>query len=462
LDKQYSGYYWNGGEKENEWEYTIPNFNILEGDCDFRITWREETCTLKLYPVELWTYLKRDYLPGRTGSPKMFLVTLEIPGDAFNGLSETFIAELAEKYAKHDKQLFHYTMAASSHYIFLRGAGDTGSVFFLTDGAVSSRYTEFRQTMFAEDFEEMRRYHSPELSIERHAAINHEDLLQKIELNRAFRDELSYQIRSLKWSQLTAFKFNFGYIPAHYLALLTPLRFVEVPKIRTVTGFGDRIILANSSYINRVSNVRIWAYEKTIELLKVRLRYYNKLAGELSETPLNASGGAAIPFPLGYAENISGYWDIAGLPRVMPGTFFSPGPGSGHGQAQIPAVLSFVPSAKEPELFGWYLAIGESAFPADEGRGFSIFIDPLQSAGRIYSRKGKTPEERRVQFDCALYINPETNTPVARDIINRVLKPFIPEEKQSITARISFDGRTFEIREYPARHPHSLIFRGNL
>ncbi|MDR1250744.1 MAG: hypothetical protein LBK62_01120, partial [Treponema sp.] len=38
LDKQYSGYYWNGGEKENEWEYTIPNFNILEGDCDFRIT----------------------------------------------------------------------------------------------------------------------------------------------------------------------------------------------------------------------------------------------------------------------------------------------------------------------------------------------------------------------------------------------------------------------------------------
>jgi hypothetical protein len=60
LDKQYSGYCWNNGEKENEWKYAIPNFNILEGDCDFRITWRGETCALKLYPVEMWTYLKRD------------------------------------------------------------------------------------------------------------------------------------------------------------------------------------------------------------------------------------------------------------------------------------------------------------------------------------------------------------------------------------------------------------------
>jgi hypothetical protein len=454
LDKQYRGYRWNDREKEAEWEYAIPNFNILEGDCDVRITWRGETCTLKLYPVEMWTYLKRDYLPGRTGSPKMFLVTLGIPYDAFEGLSTAFVAQLTQKYAKHDKQLFQYTIAASSHYMFLRDTDDTESVFFLTDGIVSDTYSEFRQPMFVEDFEEMRRYHSTELSIDRHTALTYEEAFQKIELNEALLDELKYQVRSLKWSQLTAFKFDFGYIPAHYLAILTPLRFVDMPKIRTVTSFGDRIILTNSAYIYTVSDTRIWVCEKIIELLKLRLRYYNDLAKELSD------GAVEIPFRLGYSENISDYWDIAGLPRAIAGTFS--GTDSGQGQTQIPAVLSFVPPAKNTEPFGWYLSIGEATTLDGADSRFSIFIDPLKSAGAIYSRDGKSPKEKRLQVDCALYINPGTNSPIAQDVIDHILKPFIAEDKQSITARISFDGRTLEIREHPARHPHSLIFRGNL
>ncbi|MDR1216334.1 MAG: hypothetical protein LBK25_06605 [Treponema sp.] len=454
LDKQYRGYFWNGGEKETEWEYTISNFNILEGDCDLRITWQGETCTLKLYPVEMWTYLKRDYLPGRTGSPKMFLVTLEIPDDAFDGLSTAFVAHLTQKYAKHDKQLFHYTIAAANHYMFLRDTDDTESVFFLTDGTVSDTYSEFRQPMFVEDFEEMRRYHSTELSIDRHTAPAYENVLGKIALNKAFRDELKYQVRSLKWSQLTAFKFDFGYIPAHYLAILTPLRFVDMPKIRTVTSFGDRIILTNSAYIYTVSNTRIWVYEKLIELLELRLRHYNDLAKELSD---GAAETASSPW---YSEDISDYWGSAGLPRVIAGTFF--GPDLVQGQTQIPAVLSFVPPTKDTELFGWYLSIGEATALDGADSRFSIFIDPLKSAGAIYSRNGKSPKEKRLQVDCALYINPGTNPPIAQDVVDHVLKPFVAEGKQSITARISFDGRTFEIREHPARHAHSLIFQGNL
>ncbi|MDR1149054.1 MAG: hypothetical protein LBK66_10525 [Spirochaetaceae bacterium] len=284
LDKQYRGYYWNGGKKENEWEYTILNFNILEGDCDFRINWRGETCTLKLYPVEMWTYLKRDYLPGRTGSPKMFMATLSIPENAFDGLSAAFTDQLTQRYARQDKKLFQYTLAASRHFIILWDTDDTETVFFLTDGTISDQYSELRQSMFVEDFGERRRYNSPELSIDRRTAPTYEDVSKKIELNKAFRDELKYKIRALKWSQLTVFKFNAGYIPAHYTAILSPLRFIDMPKIRTITRFGGRIILTNSSYINIVSNIRIQEYEQITELLKVRLRYYNKLARELLKT----------------------------------------------------------------------------------------------------------------------------------------------------------------------------------
>jgi hypothetical protein len=458
-DKQYSGYCWSSCEKENGWEYTIPNFNILEGDCDFRISWRGETCTLKLYPVEMWSYLKRNYLPGRTGSPKMFMVTLAIPENAFDGLSAAFTGQLTQRYAQNDKKFFQYTIAASNYYLLLRDINDTESVIFLTDGTGSNQYTEFRQTWFVKDFEETARYFSPELTIDRRTVISHEELINKIALNEIFRDELKYQVRALKWSQLTAFKINFGYIPAHYIARITPLRFVDMPKIRTVTTFGERVVLANSSYTYTTSNIRMWAYEKIIALLEVRLRYYNELVKEFSGTDSDPTD-TINTFPSWYSENISDYWDIAGLPHNIAGTFFSPF--SGHGQTQRPAVLSFVRPETDLELFGWYLSIAESVSSASADNSFSIFIDPLKSPRAVYSRNGKTPGEKRLQLDCTIYVNPGVNSSVEQEIIERMLKPFINMNDQGIEARIIFDGHTFEIKQHPATNSNSLIFRGEL
>jgi hypothetical protein len=458
LDTQYSGYHWTGNEKENGWEYAIPNFNMLEGDCDFRITRQGESCALKLYPVEMWTYLKRNYLPGRTGSPKMFFVTLEIPEDAFAGLSSEFAALLEQKYRKIDKKLFHYTMEASNHCILLRDADDPDSVLFLTDGTVSNRYAEFRQTWLIENFEELRRYYSPDLAANRNAAMPYAEVIRKIELNKTFQDELKHRIRSLNWSKITAFKFNAGYLPAHYSVLITPLRFVDVPKIRTITKFGDRIVLENSLYAYATSNVRIWAYEKILELLKVRLRCYNELAKEFAGSIANTSNVAEITFPPWYSDNASDYWDIAGLPRVMPGTFFAPG----TRRTRISAVLSFVPAEKGMELFGWYFSIGKSAASTQADNSFWLFIDPLKSPGTIYSRAGKTPKEKTAQLNGILYINSGTNSPIEQEIGDRMLKPFINGSNRGIKVRIRFDEHALEIREYPANHPNSLIFRGEL
>jgi hypothetical protein len=184
----------------------------------------------------------------------MFMVTLAIPDNALHGLSAKFAAELTRKYEKNDKKLFQYTIAASNHYLILRDTDTTESVIFLTDGTISSWYTEFRQTWLVKDFEETARYYSPELTLgrwpdqgsDRQTPLTHRELTGKIELNKAFRDELKYKIRSLKWSQLTALKFNFGYIPTHYMVRMTSLRFVEVPKIRTITSFGERVVMENS------------------------------------------------------------------------------------------------------------------------------------------------------------------------------------------------------------------------
>jgi hypothetical protein len=398
----------------------------------------------------------------------MFMLTLAIPDNAFHGLSSAFTAQLTQRYAERDKKLFQYTMAASNQYLLLRDTDNRDSVLFLTDGTISDQYAEFRQTWFVKDFEEPDRYHSPELTIDqgsdRRAVISYGELINKIELNKAFRDELKYQLRTLKWSQLTAFKFNFGYIPAHYIARITPLRFVDVPKIRTITMFGERVVLENSAYVHTTSNARIFVYEKIIALLEVRLRYYEELAKEFSET--DAAETRVISLPPWYSEDYADYWDAAGLPRVISGTFFSPGRGP---MRQIPAILSFVEPSAESGLFGWYLAIGEaggtgqSVSAAIPDNHFSIFIDPLKSPLTIYSRNGKTPGEKKVRLTCEISLNPSANSPIEEEVINRILKPFLDndeENTESIKVWISFDGHAFEIRQHPAQHGNSLIFRG--
>ncbi|MCL2067372.1 MAG: hypothetical protein FWG99_07910 [Treponema sp.] len=449
LDKYYAGFQWNDNEKENNWEYQIPNFNILEGDCDLIITWQGETCIFKLHPLEMWTYLKRDYLPGRTGSPKMFNVTLEIPDDAFDSLSDAFIRLLTERYMKNNKKLYHYTIAATDSYIIMRDTDNINSLLFLTVENISNQYSELLIGQYIDNFEEVQRFYSPELTLKRDSDITLDELNRKLALNRQYMEELKYKIRVLKWSQLTVFKFNAGYIPAHYIVKISPLRFVDVPKIRTVTSYGKELILANSAYINSTANSRIWLYEKIIELLETRIICYN----DLLVTQNN------ITLPAWYSERISDYWDIAGLPRTISGTFsylditFK--------NMEIPAHLSFVPLQTEHDISGWFLAISDST-------DFSVFFAPRNISKIIYSRKGKTPQERRLSLRGTLYINNAANSPVEGYILESFLRPYqksymkaySKEKGEGIEVRITFDGRTFEIREYPIRRDRPPIFTG--
>jgi hypothetical protein len=450
FDKSYTGYWWNGNEIEYGWEYKIPNFNILEGDCDFHITWQGETCVLKLHPVEMWTYLKRDYLPGRTGSPKIFFATLEIPENAFKSLSNVFIRQLTEKFSKYDREYFHYTIAATNNYLILRDTAETSSLLFLTDGTVSGQYSELHIGRYIENYGEVQRYYSPDLAINNNTVLTVEELTEMITLNRQFADELKYQIRVLKWSQLTAFKISAVYLPIHYITKMTPLRFFDIPKIRTITSFGNKLVTANSAYINTVTDTRIRLYSKITEMLETRILCYADLLKEFSSYSTSVNG---VILPQWYSDNIADYWGIAGFPLTISGAFsFS---GRGNENAMMPAVLSFIPSLSEQNISGWFFAIGESS-------GFSIFIESRNFAKIIYSRKGKTPQEQKLQLDCILHINENANNRTERYIIERCLQPFIMAGEKTINVRIIFDGKNFEIRENPVKRGSSIIFRGIL
>jgi len=455
MDREFSGFRWNvSSEKnsaktsygnvyeiENEWEYRIGNFNILEGDCDFYIDWQQETCVMKLHPLEMWTYVKRDYLPGRTGAPKIFLATLDIPQKAFDSLSGGFSRQLKEKFAKNDKALFHYTIAASGNYLIIRETGGSW-LLFLTDGTISNHYSEIHAGSHIQNYEEARRYFSAELTLNEETVLSNEVIARKISLNREFAQELKYKIRELKWSQLTAFKFSAGYIPAHYIAKITPLRFIDVPKVRTMTSFGEKLVLANNAYINAITDSRIRVYEKILEMLETRLLFYSDLQKE--KPPF-----AISPW---YSDNISDYWQIAGLPQTIAGNFYIPA--SGKKREMIFCDISFVPMPSDMNISGWYLKAADSD-------GFTFFLESRSCAKTVYSRKGKSPQEKTVKLECTLFINNSAGTEAEREIIEKCISPFLETgANDGINVRVIYDGKTFEIREYPSKRNDSLLFKG--
>jgi hypothetical protein len=443
LDTAFSGFRWTGAERDDRVLYEIPDFNILEGSCELHITSGEETFVLTLHPIELWTFLKRDFMPGRTGLPKMFMATVtfnERDLDAA-GLSDDFAAFIRERFGKNNWKPFQYSMAADARFCLLRDSDDPDSVIFLTDGSLPDNFLEFNTAWYLLYTDEIARYHSPELTIE-HTDIAPEEMRHKTALNQDLQDRIKTKLRALKSDKALSAGLNIGYFPLDAIVRYSPLRFVNVPKFRTLIGFGKEIIQQNNAYIDRFMESKAWVYQKNIDLLDVRIAAYTGLAGRAEQED------GPVSLPPWFSEHVTGYWDIAGLPRTIEGSFFSP---ASLDDSTPPVTLAFAPPQDEQSVFGWSLAAGPS---------YTLFIDPQNSLKTIYRREGKTPQERALTLDCVIYAHSAGKLSAEENAIARYLESFVSENRSSIKARIIFDGENFEIREHPAVNTNRVIFRG--
>jgi hypothetical protein len=430
LDVALRGFRWDGRNKEHDVGYEIPNFNILEGSCELRITKQDEVCSLTLYPVELWTYQKRDFLPGRTGMPKMFWVTLSFEEKDLEGLSESFAAFLRERFGKHNKKLFQYTLVAKSNFCLFWDSDTRNSVVFLTDGTIPDNLGEFNEIWYVDYSDEMTKYNSMELTAG-NQILTRDEIQDKIKLNTILRGQIRGKIRVLEQNEILAFGINVSYLPFDGMVRLSPLRFIDVPKFRTMTSFGQKIVLQNSMYIYRIADIQAWVYQKILDLLDLRISCYTDL---LKNMPAK---GTPVSLPPWYSEQITPYWDIAGFPHAIQGFFFSP---QLLQKRELPVVLNFTPPKTTEPAFGWYLTAGSSS-------SYILFIDPEESAKTIYGRGGKAPSERAISIVCTLYINPVVKTSHEEQIIEQSLNPFIRDNQAGIL-------------EYPNDHDNKVIFRG--
>jgi hypothetical protein len=429
LDRSFAGFRWIEGVQEPGWEYEIPDFNILEGPCSFRITQGTETCAMTLYPVELWTYLKRDYLPGRGGPSKIFFATLEIPAGAAEGLSEDFAGKLEERFGGKDRELFHYILEASAHYVLIRDG--EGGVVFLTDGSRSPHFAGLWDTWFLDTHDEIARYQSPELRAPEQPVFTRDqyaEIWRRIEPNKQFLREL--EIRTLQYAALkkAAFDSLLNYSAMDLFAQVTLLNYVDVPKIATITSFGKQILQVNKVYTDMISDTQIWINQKLMELLKARIQSYTQIAAAL------ARGEGEVPYPAGFAETIPGYLQAAGFPAELRGTF-------GNGSAASPAVLSINPEGIG--FFGMALTVGEKP-------DIVFFIEPLNIPAAVFPRNGGKPGGN-YSFKGRLSVITVTHDEEANEFFNRTMAGFVKAGKQ-INLDISVKGEKVIIK-------HRRLFR---
>ncbi|QQO10076.1 hypothetical protein [Breznakiella homolactica] len=440
IDTAMRGYLWNGDTKDSEWLYEIPNFNLFEGECDLRITWNNETCTILLHPVEMWTYLKRDYLPGRNGPPKIFFVTLDIPPDAMDGLSESFKQELEQRIGDSDKKLFHYIMEAGTDYLLMQSqkSSDSGSIMFLTAGDVSEYLPEFNRSWVLGEFEEVTRYNSEDLIVQGGPVFQrnqYAEIQNKIELNKALQKELKERISNFESIKRSASRSRIAYSAIDFITHITLIYRIDVPKIYTITRFGGDIMTANDAYASHISDSRIWMDKKLLELLDLRIRSYSEVAEQL------ADGEPEAALPPGYAETSEGYWKVGGLPMDLDGTFR-------FGNTVGSAMLNH--SVLEGDFMGWNLQVGEE--PA-----FSVLVEPLEIAREIYGREGKPPEEKHYNLKALIHVISVGSSDSSRALFEKTVSPLIKDGKP-LEVTITYDGEEFIIKKKQFMKKESIIF----
>jgi hypothetical protein len=437
-DVEMRGSHWTGNVRDEEWEYRVSGFNILEGSCALHISWGEETCTVILHPVEIWTYIRRDYLPGRTGPPKLYFVTLEIPGDALDGRSEAFQARVKEKFGAYDKVLFHYTMEASTNYMILWDGSE--GLLVLSREPVIGDFWEHRYSWFFEGYEEIARYHSPELQVPKRTVYTREhyaEIWRRIEPNRRLKRELETQIAEYEAMKKAAFSLNMVYSTLDFIGRISLLNFIDIPKIYTITRFGKRILKVNRTYTDLISDNRIWIDRNLIDLLDIRIKSYTLMAERI------ARGEPAASFPAGFGETARGYWKIAGIPAELEGTF-------NDGEDALPAFLS--PELLDQGFFGWILQAGEVPL-------FSFTVEIEDSPRIIYERNGKRAEDAPYHFRGTLSLN-LTNTHGEGASYNKSIAPFL--EGKRIKVDMSFDGKELVIRYKRFLKKDFIVFRGKV
>jgi len=238
---------------------SIPDFMMSNGDCTLRITSGGETADIKMYPVEIWSYMYR-LDPGMDGTPKLFFVTFSLENLDKQNLSPEFRSVLENLFMDKNLELFSSRAEATKELICITLPGTpSGDVRLLLSSTGEPVNPDTFKFTYLYDNGILDYYMDDELK-------------NDIGWNRDYLSLVKKGRRLSTSFHRSAINASLSYQAFDLFSAVTQLRRINYPKIRTVTSFGDQIVKENKILYTQLEKNHKIIYTHLIELLEERIK----------------------------------------------------------------------------------------------------------------------------------------------------------------------------------------------
>ena len=408
----YQGFLWENGIKLKEISCSIPDFPISEGNCTLNISYKDETKTFVVHPVEIWTYVFRNN-PGLDGSPKNFFITFDYEQNMLESRYPEFEILLKKIFADKNRVLFSCHGSATDKYFkisveykgkfnpekkvsakssleipikkneFMEKSSFTFFLANQNEGATADDLS--RRTVIFYGSPSLMQYKSDGLRLHGGTEITIENraiLDNAVFANLEYRQMLENEIKLYKKIASKADISRWGYNIADIFTAVTFLNQINFPKIKNITSFGGKIMEENAKTYKNQEKTNAWLYSHLKELLDLRINVYKKMQDEFSD------GKKSVVVPKNLQDSFVEYYNVnAGIPMNLDG--FSCINKECPSEIQILAEADFFP--------GFCISLKNND-------SYYIIVELKDSVSEIFYRKEKISVENPLKLKASFFI----------------------------------------------------------
>ena len=238
---------------------SIPDFMMSDGDCILKFTSGGETADIKMYPVEIWSYMYR-LDPGMDGTPKLFFVTFSTEDLANQNLSPEFRTVIETLFKDKNLELFACRAEATKDLICITLPGTPyGDVRLLLSATGETVNPDTFKFTYLYDNEILDYYMDEGMKLD-------------LERNKEYLKLVKKGRRLSTSFHRSAISASLYYQSFDFFSAVTLLNHVNYPKIKTVTSFGDQIVDANKMLYTQLEKNHKIIYTHLIQLLDERIK----------------------------------------------------------------------------------------------------------------------------------------------------------------------------------------------
>jgi hypothetical protein len=324
----YEGYLTKNGTTLDGYTCYVKDVPLTsEGECTLTITHGKEQVTVKLYTVEMWTFMTR-FNPGFDGTAKNYFVTPEFEADSFKNLSQDFQSLVTDMFGGKYHKLFALSAETTVNYFQMQCTGkDMRTVkdplakaneylFFMTKDGIPDIHPDAYKGLLMMEQPLLKEADSPDLLLKsgRYTIRDRSLIEEKIRKNSEYKKLLEGELSTYKEYEKQADSLRWGYNAVDLITTITLLNKVDFPKIKTMTTYGGELMNTNAESFANLAGYKEWCYSHILELVDLRISCFNEIISQFDDNKISAQ------LPARLCNTFPEYFALVNLPEHVEGT----------------------------------------------------------------------------------------------------------------------------------------------